>query len=195
MPPGLIFQIWAGHLGLRSASQCPGIPLDPVTCILSQNHFQQGLPQWSQAGTFSSLPSWTSKSLIQKERVDHATSNGYQLREMDTFYTLHWPSLHLCLSSYCLPSSSVVSILISPRVTISSKGLSLPNFFINWYISSSNPQDKLCVMDTVSSIMQIRKWGSERKLIDFGHTAVEPAFETTPGRLQSHRCWNSFIHR
>lgn len=30
---------WAGHLGLCSASQCPEMPLNPVTCILSQNHF------------------------------------------------------------------------------------------------------------------------------------------------------------
>lgn len=36
---------------------------------------------------------------------------------------------------------------------------------------------------------------SERKLIDFSHTIVEPAFETTSARLQSHRGWNSFIHK
>lgn len=135
------------------------------------------------------LSLWSKKRGWTRQTV-MITSWGKWLHSL-LFTGLH----HIFGSSYHLTSSSDVSILIPLRVTISSEGLSWLNFFINWYPSSSNPQYKLCVMNTIISIRQMRKWGSERKQINFGHKAMELAFKNTSGPLQSHRCWYSFTDR
>lgn len=123
------------------------------------------------------LSLWSKKRGWTRQTV-MITSWGKWLHSL-LFTGLH----HIFGSSYHLTSSSDVSILIPLRVTISSEGLSWLNFFINWYPSSSNPQYKLCVMNTIISIRQMRKWGSERKQINFGHKDMEPAFKNTSGQI------------
>lgn len=140
------------------------IPLDPVTCVLLQKCLRQRLPPWNQGALGTpdctrkpvrnlpvSLPGhlsfWSKKRGWPRQRV-MVTSWGKWPHSI-LFTGLH----HIFGSSYHLASSSDVSILISPRVTISSEGLSSLNFFINWYPSSSNLQDKLYVMNTIISIM------------------------------------------
>lgn len=208
MPPGVIFQIWAEHLGLCSASHCPEFHWTQwlASCYrnASSKDCLSGIEEGGgpgDPGLFmeacqepSSLLAWHLSFWYKKRgwtrQTVMITSWGKCLHSI-LFTGLH----HIFGSSYHLTSSSDVSILIPPRVTISSEGLSWLNFFINWYPSSSNPQDKLCVMNTIISIMQMRKWGSERKQINFGHKAMEPAFKNTSGQLQSHRCWYSFTDR
>lgn len=107
-----------------------------------------------------------------------------------------YPSLaspDLCLSSSRLPHSSVVSNF-SQSHHHSSEGPSFPHLLslMGMLIHSTLK---------ISSVWWIPlspwgRWGSEAQKENWsnvGHTVVEPACETTSGRLQSQRCWDSFI--
>lgn len=123
----------------------------------------------------------------------HTLRNGY-------YY--HWgngwilyPSLILTIPSpYPCPCAFTVSIFLFPRSVIDSlRGFLHQISSLTNTLTYTTLQINSVWQMLLSSLCRWGKWISKRKMIHFSHMVAKPASETTSARLQSHRCWNSFI--
>lgn len=110
---------------------------------------------------------------------------------MSPFYSLHWTSPYLWLF---LPSHLQLWCLYfnSPRVTISSEGLSWLNFSST--DMQAHPTLKISFVWWIL-LSPLSRWGSEAQKRSILAQSYGVSFGFPSGQLQSHRCWYSFTDR